>query len=42
LLSLQYAGVAELAYAQDLKSCTRKGLRVRVPPPAFLFNSLFF
>ena len=23
--------MVELAYTQDLKSCTRKGLRVRVP-----------
>ena len=28
------AGVVELVYTQDLKSCPRKGLRVRVPPPA--------
>lgn len=28
------AGVAESADAQDLKSCTVKGVRVQVPPPA--------
>ena len=28
------AGVAELAYAADLKSAPRKGLRVQIPPPA--------
>ena len=30
----QGAGVAESADAQDLKSCTVKGVRVQVPPPA--------
>lgn len=28
------AGVAELVYARDSKSRSRKGLWVRVPPPA--------
>ena len=28
------AGMAELAYAQDLKSCVRKDVRVRFPLPA--------
>ena len=28
------AAVAELLYAQDLKSCARKGLRVGLPPAA--------
>src|SRR5262249_46646181 len=35
------AGVAELADAPDSKSGTRKGLRVRVPPPAVPFISAF-
>lgn len=29
-----HAGVAELEYAIDLRSIARKGLRVRLPPPA--------
>ncbi len=28
--------MVELVYTQDLKSCGRKPLRVRVPLPAFL------
>ena len=28
------AGVAELAYAHDSNSCTRKGMRVQFPPSA--------
>lgn len=31
---MNYAGVAELAYATDSKSVGRKTLRVQVPPPA--------
>jgi len=31
---IREAGVAKLENAQDLKSCTRKGLWVQVPPPA--------
>ena len=31
------AGVAELADAQDLKSCILRGVRVQLPPPAFVF-----
>ena len=30
----EYAGVAELEYAMDLKSIVRKELRVQIPSPA--------
>ena len=31
---IKFAGVVELEYTRDLKSLARKGLRVRLPPPA--------
>lgn len=37
-LSPLHAGVVELAYTADLKSAARKGLWVRLPPPARLFT----
>jgi hypothetical protein len=33
-LRYKLAGVAELAYAHDSNSCTRKGMRVQFPPSA--------
>ena len=34
IIFIKYAGMAELAYASDLKSDAREGLGVRLPLPA--------